>query len=133
MSTTRVKSRLEWIWPLAIAAMILLASSRSTVASPRVTNFDKVAHFAAFGLLATLMCRLGNGWRAAGWAVAVASAFGASDEWHQSFVPGRFSDVFDWVADTLGALVAVTLYTGWLSYRRLLERTVWSRARRGKA
>jgi len=30
-----------------------------------------------------------------------------TDEWHQSFVVGRFSDVADWVADTSGAALAV--------------------------
>jgi VanZ family protein len=37
-------------------------------------------------------------------AVLAASAYGASDELHQSFVPNRTADVLDWVADTLGAL-----------------------------
>jgi VanZ family protein len=130
--TTRAKSRLQWIWPLAIASLILFASSRSTVAAPSITNFDKLVHFLAFGLLATLMCRLGHGWRSAGWSLLIASAFGGSDEWHQSFVPGRFSDVFDWVADTLGAGVAVGLYAGWPWYRNLLERPLWSHPRKSE-
>lgn len=33
------------------------------------------------------------------------SVYGISDEWHQSFVPGRMSDVNDWLADTVGALI----------------------------
>ena len=39
--------------------------------------------------------------------IVVASAYGVTDEWHQTFVPGRSSTVSDWVADTLGALVSV--------------------------
>jgi len=39
--------------------------------------------------------------------IAAASLFGASDECHQSFTPGRQADVFDWLADTLGACLAV--------------------------
>jgi hypothetical protein len=54
-------------------------------------------------------------------AVLIVSAFGATDEWHQSFVPGRDCDVFDWLADTAGAALAVTLYVKWTWYRRLLE------------
>ncbi|MEQ1622460.1 MAG: VanZ family protein [Methylococcales bacterium] len=39
------------------------------------------------------------------------SLYGVSDEWHQSFVEGRSSDVMDWLADTSGAaLAAVFLY-----------------------
>ena len=36
------------------------------------------------------------------------SLYGASDEWHQSFVPGRDADILDWLADTLGASIALT-------------------------
>lgn len=108
-------------WAVAVAALIILASSRSQVAGPRIEGIDKVTHFLVYGLLATLVCRRGRGWRAAAWSLVVVSAFGATDEWHQSFVPGRLAEVADWVADTLGALTAVTLYAGWAAYRRLLE------------
>ena len=36
-------------------------------------------------------------------AIALASAYGASDEFHQLFVPGRMCDPADWLTDTLGA------------------------------
>jgi VanZ family protein len=32
--------------------------------------------------------------------------YGATDEWHQRFVQGRFATVDDWIADALGAAVA---------------------------
>jgi VanZ family protein len=54
----------------------------------------------------------------------VTSAFGASDEWHQSFVPGRSAEVADWVADTAGAACAAVLYVRWTWYRRQLERVL---------
>ena len=38
------------------------------------------------------------------------SLYGMSDEWHQSFVPGRMSDVADWVADTAGVVLFLGLY-----------------------
>jgi len=43
-----------------------------------------------------------------------ASLYVAADKWYQSFVPGRMSDTFDWLADTLGAL----LFLGFYSYFR---------------
>lgn len=82
---------------------------------------DKVVHFAIYGLLATLVCRLGTGWRAAVWAFLATAAFGATDEWHQSFIPGRSTELADWLADVLGAAVAVVLYTRWRRYRQWLE------------
>ena len=122
--------RRKILWPALIAGLIFFASSQSRVAGPPVVNADKYGHFLVYGLLATLLCRLGHGWRAAGWALVAASAYGASDEWHQFFVPDRSCDVFDWLADTTGAALAVGLYTGWGFYRRLLERPLITRERR---
>ncbi|MCX6954305.1 MAG: VanZ family protein [Verrucomicrobia bacterium] len=81
-----------------------------------------------YGLLGTLLCRIGRDWRAGLWAVLAASAYGVSDEFHQSFVPGRSVEVADWMADTLGAALAVSAYWGWAGYRRALEWTIWPRA-----
>jgi VanZ family protein len=121
-------SRRGWLWPAAIALLIFAASSRSTVAGPRLPYFDKVVHFSVYGLLGTLVCRQGQGWRGALGAVVGVSAFGATDEWHQSFVPGRSSEVADWVADTAGAALAAVLYVRWRWYRDWLERPVWGPA-----
>lgn len=40
-------------------------------------------------------------------AVALATAYGVTDEIHQSFVPGRQAEVADVVADALGAVAGV--------------------------
>ncbi len=117
----------KWLWPLLIAVTIFGASSRSHVAAPPVANVDKYGHFLVYGLLATLTARLGNGGRAAAAALVATSIFGLTDEWHQSFVPGRSCDVWDWVADTSGAALAVTLYAGWPWYRRQLEQDLRQR------
>jgi VanZ family protein len=122
MTQIRIRFRREHLWPFLVAATIIIASTRSQVAAPQVSNFDKYAHFSVYGLLATLLCRLGKiSWRSALWAVLATSIFGVTDEWHQSFVPGRSCEIGDWVADTSGAALAVTLYIGWSWYRRLLE------------
>jgi VanZ family protein len=41
--------------------------------------------------------------------IAFCSLYGASDEWHQSFVVGRSSDILDWLADTSGASAGIFL------------------------
>jgi hypothetical protein len=61
----------DLFWPIAFAALIFFASSRSYVAAPGLTSVDdKFAHFGVYGLLATLVCRLGRGWRGALWTLA---------------------------------------------------------------
>lgn len=110
----------RWLFPVALASMIVIASGRGQVAGPEIVNFDKLAHFSVFGLLATLVVRA-PGMKHAWVAVFVVSVFGISDEIRQSFTPGRSVAFADWVADTSGACVAVVAYTFWHGYRRLLE------------
>ena len=130
MSATRWFSpeRRAWLWPVVIAVLIFSASSRSTVAGPRIPNFDKVVHFSVYGLLGTLACRAIAGRRGAWWALIVVSAYGATDEWHQYFVPGRSTELADWVADTAGAAIAILMYRRWTAYRLLLERPLRGRS-----
>src|SRR5262245_53661714 len=95
------------IWPEVLVTNIIFAFSGSQLASPGITSADdKFGHFGVYGLLGTLVCRLGRGGRTAILSLLVVAAYGASDEWHQSFVPGRSSDVMDWIADSTGALLA---------------------------
>ncbi|TAL70940.1 MAG: VanZ family protein [Bacteroidetes bacterium] len=37
------------------------------------------------------------------------AVFGVSDELHQSLIPGRDAEVFDWVADCLGIIISLSL------------------------
>ncbi|MFI5144557.1 MAG: VanZ family protein, partial [Ignavibacteria bacterium] len=43
------------------------------------------------------------------------SLYGASDEFHQYFIPGRDCEFFDWVGDTVGAILAVLAIKYFLS------------------
>lgn len=65
---------------------------------------DKVVHFTLYLVLGLLALRTAPNasWRVAIIAVVAIAAFGAVDEWHQRFVPGRSADPRDWVADALG-------------------------------
>ena len=71
----------------------------------------RAAHLLAYGLLGILARWAFDGLpRATLFAVALTSAFGASDEWHQQFTPGRRSAIDDWVLDTASG--ALALYVG---------------------
>lgn len=102
-----------------------MVSGRSQVAAPNIAGIDKVAHFFVFGLLATLVARVPvvGSWRWLGiwWAVFVVSAYGITDEFHQSFTPGRSVEVADWIVDTAGSILAVFVYARWRVYRSALE------------
>ncbi|KAB2832797.1 MAG: hypothetical protein F9K48_09760 [Candidatus Brocadia sp.] len=51
-------------------------------------------------------------------AIGITSLFGVSDEFHQFFTPHRSVDIFDWVADTAGAVAAGFL---WLAITNKLQ------------
>jgi len=58
--------------------------------------------------------------RAAG-AFAIAAAYGLFDEWHQSFVPGRYASLTDVALDVAGAVLGVWL-AAWIGSRpRIIE------------
>ena len=113
-----------------LAAAIFTASSTNQVSTPDFRASDKLIHFLAFGFLATLVARNGFVPRYGWLAVLIVSAYGASDEWHQYYTPGRHSDFLDWVADTSGAALAVFLYARWGWYRGLLEASMKPKQRR---
>lgn len=132
---SRIRPRVEtqpfplsrWSYAIALAVVIVVASGRSSVAAPDIVDFDKAAHFAVFGLLGTLVARAGFKPSRMGWAVLIVSLFGLADELHQGTTPGRSMEVYDWLADTLGAMTAVALYRylGW--YRSMLEKPLFRR------
>lgn len=79
---------------------------------------DKVLHFGAYFIMGFLAWRSFKHLLPSPIMLALVSAvfcslYALSDEWHQSFVPGRSSDVLDWTADTLGASFSI-----FLLYRR---------------
>jgi VanZ family protein len=93
---------------------LIFQLSSQTDPLPAVTEhvWDKALHLGAYAALGLLFCRafLGEGacWIAAALLAFVAtSAYGASDEWHQLFTPGRQSGFDDWLADTLGGAMGI--------------------------
>jgi VanZ family protein len=117
-----VKKRLLlWLPPLLYMAAIYHFSSESNPLPELTTHiWDKALHTTEYAGLALLVCRalVGEG---AGWvisiaiAVIVASVYGGTDEFHQSFVPGRDSSIFDWMADTTGSTVGAAAYVAFMS------------------
>jgi VanZ family protein len=105
----------RWLPPLLWAALILILTSIPGSHLPALPfrNFDKIVHFAIYGVLGWLSARAGSsGSRitaAALAALVLISCFGAFDEWHQQFIPQRSMELLDWATDTMGAAIGVIL------------------------
>lgn len=52
-------------------------------------------------------------------AFVITVAYGASDEWHQRYVPGRHAELRDLRADAIGAFAAGMLVKAWGIIKRL--------------
>ncbi len=101
------------ILTLMYAGVIYWESSRDTSSIPLPYHTDKLVHGAEFGLLCLMACWSLSSAGIGGKAIykiilpiVLTSIYGATDEFHQSFTPHRSVDVFDWVADTAGAVAA---------------------------
>jgi VanZ family protein len=98
---------------------MFIASSQTHADVPQFGSFDwpvkKIAHVNAYGFLGVAYLHgLSAGrrptFRLAVMAVLMAGAYGATDEFHQSFVPGRGAGPVDVVIDTIGAMAGIAAF-----------------------
>ena len=116
--------RLRYLVPPVLWALLIFVVSSipgNELQAPDIFQFDKLAHLGVYFVLALLVYRalrvkelfprLHS--HATSVTMLLIALYGASDEFHQVFVPGRSVDLFDWLADALGgvlcALVVVLL------------------------
>ena len=117
--TRRRATVLYWVALFVWACTILWLSSLTPDELPDSAHllWDKINHFVAFavgGWLAARALRLARPTASVLSSVLLAavliSAFGVLDESVQQFTPGRSGgDLYDWIADTLGALAGASL------------------------
>jgi VanZ family protein len=114
-----------WL-PVAIymAALFYLSSLPDPPAPSNVPDVS-LHGVAYFGLMLVVVRAVARGrWTGVtlnalvvAWLITV--VYGATDEWHQSFVPSRTADVRDLQADAIGALAAGVCVKAWSIIRRL--------------
>lgn len=114
----RVARVIGWVGAISWAVFLVVQSGSPSVGgflARILANFpvgaDKVGHALAYAVLGALLTlATGRVWAA----VLIAALFGVTDEIHQYFVPGRYSEALDVVADTAGALIGA-LFVAFLS------------------
>jgi VanZ family protein len=129
---TNLQKKFGFTWyampAIAWAIFIFIASSIPAYEMPDMTIFawDKAIHLGVYCVLAACVFTACShpdaplylqGHRIAATIIFVA-VYGALDEFHQYFVPGRSVEFFDWLADVSGALLFVLLFLVWARVRR---------------
>lgn len=111
-----------WVWGPAVLLMmgIFVVSSLPDIPAPPGGLSDVSAHAIVYAGLGILMVRALAGARRSGvtaWslvgAIALTTLYGVTDEYHQSFVDGRFSEGRDVMADAVGALSGAAAVWAW--------------------
>jgi VanZ family protein len=107
-----------WLPVLGYVSVIFVLSAQPGLQSPlRFQNGDKVMHLLEYGGLGLLFARaVLASFPARPWvfvsllALFTGLGIGAGDEYFQSYIPGRESSVFDWLADGTGLTLAQLAY-----------------------
>ena len=129
-----MKDRLSVWGPAAVwAAVLFFLSALPGLDRPPYLfqGEDKLAHAGLYAVLAATLA-WGHSKSAAPppvWVLVVLGVvYGASDEWHQSFVAGRDPSLGDWTADIVGVLLGY-----WVTSVILRRRALQKGARRTHA
>jgi len=111
---------------LTILIFVVSSFSLDRIPAQTILTFDKLIHFIVYAFytfsvtmafstsksakLKRNMCLV---------ALFIGLAYGALDEIHQLFVGGRSASIYDWIADALGSILGVYLYSKLSKYKWL--------------
>lgn len=109
--------RRVWVWGPAFGQMALIFVVSSLQNAPLPDGMsDHAGHGIGYAMLSAFVLWGLSGGQVSGatagrtaLAVVWAAVYGATDEWHQSFVPGRTAAWDDIGADVRGAIIGVAL------------------------
>lgn len=131
MTRSLLQRAVAWLAVFGWAGVIFFLSSQPELPYPKKMTAEVLSilgHFSAYSILAGLLYLAQttsgiSGRRPAAIAIVASALYGLSDEWHQSFVPGRDPSGLDVAVDTIGATVAVlTLHVAMPRLRHLGQR-----------
>ncbi|OGX15752.1 MAG: hypothetical protein A2166_03235 [Omnitrophica WOR_2 bacterium RBG_13_41_10] len=113
-----IKFSKYWLPVVLYAILIFYISSISGERIPQLFQGDDIlAHITEYFIFALLLIRAFKAYLIKQvylvrllWVLTVGVLYAVSDEWHQSFVPGRTASFFDLGTDSIGILFANIFY-----------------------
>jgi VanZ family protein len=115
-----------WGPPLVWMALIFFLSSRPDLPGAPDPALDRIlkksAHAGGYATLAILYVRAleGSGARrSAPVALVLTGLYAVSDEWHQTYVPGRDGNILDVLIDLAGGILGLFVWQGVRHWRNL--------------
>jgi VanZ family protein len=121
-SHSKSKNFLIYWFPLILYCLAIFIQSGGPGPEkiPDVRFLDKFMHFFAYGLLGVLFYRAYETLPLKKFknllifiSIASATLYGISDEIHQYYVPARHADLMDVIANAIGSVCGVYLYSRW--------------------
>jgi len=114
-----------WGSVCAWCLFLFILSAQPDLGIPgNIPESDKVVHLLVYGVLGWLWGRAVKGsWPGASAlitllsVVAFSGLYGSSDEWHQSYVPGRSADLLDAIVDVCGGTLGGAAFLWWGQFR----------------
>jgi len=122
---------LKYHVPVIFCAGLIFFASSISVFPRGIPDFemrDKLVHVVEFAFFGILLWRSINHWKISLkglnlliLALLIGIIYAASDEIHQSFVPGRDGNIMDWFADAIGLALGITSAYIFRARRELAE------------
>lgn len=134
-----IKTLKYWLPLIFYMGLIFYLSSISHPSVPMkdVWNIDKIYHLIEYGIfgflafIAFVHTPLDILFRSKSpiiFAIVFTAFYGATDEIHQIFVPGRYASGVDWIFDVIGgflggfcASIVMKMYRSWIYNRELID------------
>lgn len=113
-----LEKRKVWLVYIPLVLYWIVLFTATTLPGPQLPDIhigDKIEHFSAFFILAVFL-NLALIYQRKSYflfkyatlvTIIICFLYGAIDELHQMFIPGRFADIRDWLADSTGVLLGV--------------------------
>lgn len=113
-----LEQRKIWLVYIPLVLYWIILFTATTLPGPQLPDIhlgDKIEHFSAFFILSILL-NLTLIFQRKSYllfkfatlvTVIICLSYGAIDELHQMFIPGRSADIRDWLADSTGVILGV--------------------------